>query len=113
MRHLHWLNDSIDDHCGPQPCAEPKKKHSTAVINAESLHGRIIQDLNRVAERLLEIESDPPAAEIVGVGERAPVDHWPRISKRDAIIFPVRCGCSNLLDHFLRRHLRTRGKLDW
>ena len=56
---LKRKNISVPDQRRAQTGAEPEKKHAPATITAERLHGRVVHDAHRFAERLCEIETDP------------------------------------------------------
>src|SRR5437899_2379380 len=76
---FHRFQQTIDNHRGPQAGAQPEKKHSSALVDAKSLHGRVIQDLDGPAERFLEVESYPPASQVVRVAQWTTMDDWPGI----------------------------------
>src|SRR5947208_13979574 len=75
--------------CRAKSCAEPQKKHSASMITTERLHGRIIDDTDWFAERLLEIKSNPAFAQMFWFAQDLPVAHGGRKSHRDRIKFPI------------------------
>ena len=69
--------------------AEAEEEHLAALEAAERLHGRVVDDLRRLAEGLLEVEAGPARAEVDGLGIDQPVAHGRRDPDRDHVVVPV------------------------
>ena len=46
------------------PCAQAEEEHAAALVAAQRLHGRVVDDLHRLAEGRREVEADPARAEV-------------------------------------------------
>src|SRR5262249_6870430 len=108
---LHRLNGTIDDHGSTETGSQPQKQHLAALVAAQSLHGGIIDHLDRAFERGLEIKSYPTAPEIMRFHKRPIPDDHSRVANGYRLILPVPGEFFNSSDHPLRRHCRPRRKL--
>ena len=107
MRQFHRLKYSVDDHGRPEPGAEAQKEHAAALVASQCLHGSIIDHLNRTAECLAEVESDPAAAKVVGLVDRASMNYRTWIADRHAVIFPILGDTLHISHHHAGGHLGT------
>src|ERR1700730_16841336 len=71
---LHWLQRYVASHGGSQAGGQAEKKHASAFVNAQCLHGRIIQNLDGSSESFLEVESHPSSSEVVRLTQAAPMN---------------------------------------
>ena len=62
VRQFHRHDDAVGDQRGAETGAETEKQQQSALVAAERLHRGIVDDLNRTAERRLEIKADPTLA---------------------------------------------------
>src|SRR5215470_11281271 len=99
MAELHRLHDAVDDHRGAATGAEPEKEHLAAAVTTEGLHCGVVDDLDRTSKRRSIVESDPAAAEMTWLRERAAVDHRPWIADGNRVVRPLRCDGLDALDH--------------
>src|SRR6185503_11615890 len=65
MSEFHRLQNAIDDHRGAKTRSQAQEQHPAALVAADRLHQRIVDDLRRAGEGLFEIETGPPETEIV------------------------------------------------
>ena len=72
---LHRRDDAVEDHRRAEPGAEPEEEHAPALVAAERLHGRVVDDLRRLAEGRLEVEPDPALAEVDRLADDLTVPH--------------------------------------
>src|SRR5439155_5259056 len=93
--------------CRSQSGAESKKQHAPAAKTAEGLHGCIVDDADRFAQRLLVIEPCPSRTEMFGFAHDAPIADWRRKSHRDSVKAPIPQQRFHLSHHFARRQVRT------
>src|SRR5665213_3905786 len=105
MRQLHRFKYSVDDHCGPEPRAEAQKTHAAAFVASERLHSSVIDNLNWRPECLVEIKSDPAAAQVVWLVEGASMDYRPWIAYRDEAILPIFGDALHIAHHFTGGHV--------
>ena len=108
--HLHGNDEPVDDQRRPEARSEPEEEHPPAVVAAERLHGRVVDELRRLAERGLEVESDPALAEVDRLADDAPVHDRRRHADRDADVLPVRRHLEHAVDHLLRGERRYRSE---
>ncbi len=111
MSEFHRLHDAIDDKGRTEPCAQAQKQHLAAFVTSQGLHGRVVNDLNRMPECSAEIKPHPAGSQIMRFGNRPIVQDRPGIAKRNHVIFPGSDDPLDAGDHLLRRHLWTRRKL--
>jgi hypothetical protein len=111
MRQLHRLEMPVDDQGRAEARAEAEEEHAPALVAAERLHRRVVQDAHRLAEGLAEIESHPAPAEVPGLGDRLAVQHRAGIADRDDVVAPVRGELLDRGDHAPRRQLGARRNL--
>ena len=86
MSQLHRFNHTIDDHRCAETRTEAEKQHFSALIAAKCLHGGIVDDLDRAAERLLEVEIGPPASKIVRLGHHAVAHHQAGVPNGNGVV---------------------------
>src|SRR4029077_2921708 len=66
------LDHAIDDQGRAQPGAQAEEQHAAAPIAADRLHGCIVDHLDRPAESLLEIQTDPAHAKVGALRRASP-----------------------------------------
>ena len=54
VRELHRLDAPVDDQCAAEAGAEAEEQHAAAAVAAERLHGGVVEDAHRLAERALD-----------------------------------------------------------
>src|SRR5207248_3034565 len=74
------LDHAINNEGRAQSRAQPEKQHATAAVAADRLHGCIVDHLDRPAESLVEVQSDPARAEVVGLGGDPAAEHESRVT---------------------------------
>jgi hypothetical protein len=89
----------VDDERRAEAGAEPEEEHLAVLVLAERLHDRVVHDLRRLAERLLEVEPDPALAEVHGLAGDLPLAHGCGDADRDDIVVPVRGQFADALHH--------------
>jgi hypothetical protein len=62
---LHRRHDALDDHGRAKSRSQAQKQHFAALVAAQRLHGRVIDDLHGTTEGAREIEPDPAASKVV------------------------------------------------
>ena len=67
VRQLERHDAAIVDQRGAEPGAEPEEQHSSPLVTAERLHGRVVDDARRHAHLAFVVEADPAAPEIPGL----------------------------------------------
>jgi len=108
MTEFHGFDNAIHNKGGTEPRAQAEEQHLAALVTSQSLHGGVVDDLDRTPERSSKIETDPAPSQIIGFGNRSIVQHSPRIPNRDRIIFPCPDDPLDAGDHLLWRHFGTR-----
>jgi hypothetical protein len=106
MRQLHRLQHAVGDHRRTEAGAESEEQHLAALIAADRLHQRVVDDPGRPAERLLEIEAAPAGTEIVRLRNRPVVGDRPGIADRDELVGPVARQRLDLAHHLSRGEIR-------
>src|SRR6516164_7715074 len=86
---FHGFDNPIHDKRRSQTSTETKKEHAALLVAAQSLHRRIVQNLDRAAERLFIMKSDPTFAEIVRFKKRPVAYDRSGISDGDGLVFPI------------------------
>src|SRR5208282_431325 len=109
---LEGLENAVGDHGRTEAGAQAKKEHAAALVAAESLHGRVVDQLYRVAKGFAKIEADPAGAEVAGIVGGAAVSHHARIADGDGLIIPPAHGFLDLADHFAGSQFEAGGNLD-
>ena len=71
VREFHRLEHAIDDERGAESGAEAEEEHAAALVAAQRLHRRVVDDANGTPERLLEVEADPALAQVPRLASRA------------------------------------------
>src|SRR4051812_9866572 len=90
---------------GSQTRAQPKKQDATAAgVTSQRLHGGVIDDARRFAQRFREIKSDPSPAEMRRLLRDAAIAHDCRKTDGNAVEFPVARGFVKSRDKFPRSH---------
>src|SRR5262249_36845490 len=74
---------------GPKSCSESEKEHPATVIAAEGLHGCVIDDAHRFAQRFPKVESHPAFSKVFRLAHDFAVTHRGRKPKRDGIEVPI------------------------
>ncbi|CUX34801.1 hypothetical protein AGR8A_Lc10054 [Agrobacterium fabrum str. J-07] len=104
MGDLHRLGNVFDNHRGAQTRAEPQKQHASAVVRANRLHERIVDDANGTTESALIIIADPAFAQIDRFPKRFVVNDRAGISHGNDVIGHIFCYGGYGGDHFRSRH---------
>jgi hypothetical protein len=65
-RHNHAIRDQRRSETGPKP----EKEHAAALVAAQRLHDRIVDDANGAIEGAFEVEVYPAAGEVPRFGQR-------------------------------------------
>src|SRR6185295_1333191 len=110
MAQRQWNNRAFDDVSASDTGAETKVKHAAALVATERLHAGVVHDPHRATERGFVIKIDPALAEIKWFGNRVAVAHVARITDRDTLELPVRCGLFYLLYKKLGREFLAGGE---
>lgn len=110
MSEFHRLDDAVYNKSRTEPSTEAEEQHLPALVTPQSLHGGVVDDLDRTPECSSKIKTDPAASQIIGFGNRSIVEYGPRIANGDRVILrrpknPLHTG-----DHLLWRHLGARRK---
>ena len=113
MAKLHRFDDAIHNQRRAEAGAQPQEEHLAALIAAQRLHGRVINDLDGTAKCAFKIKSDPPGRQVMRVGDRPVLHNRAGISHGDSPVFPPFSKPLDASNHLLRRHLWSRGKLPW
>jgi hypothetical protein len=98
----------LDDERRPEAGAEPEEEHLAVLVFAECLHDRVVHDLRRLPERLLEVEADPALAEVHGLANDLSVTHGGGDADRDDVVVPVRGQLEHAVDHLASGEVRAR-----
>src|SRR5215831_16861688 len=77
------------NHCRSQPGAESKKQHAPAAKTAEGLHGCVVDDADRFAQRLFKIKSCPSRAKMFGLAHDASIPDGRWKPHRDSVEPPI------------------------
>src|SRR5262245_12192891 len=77
---LHRMHNAFDDHCAAQASSQAQKEHSAALIAAERLKGRVVDDFDGATECLRKIEANPTASQVMGFRDRSAVHDGARIA---------------------------------
>jgi len=75
MTQFHRFHDAVDDHGAAETCSQSQVQHFAALIAAQSLHGRIIDEFYEATEGTLEVKSDPPVSQVMGFRDRSASQH--------------------------------------
>ena len=59
----------------PEPGPQAEEEHAPALVAAQSLHGRVIDELDRKPECRAEVEAHPAATEVHRLGDQSPPHH--------------------------------------
>ena len=89
----------------PSPVPSPRNNIRAALVTADGLHGRIVDDTDRFAEGLLEIEMHPTGAEIVRVCRDPAVEYESRVPNGHGVVRRSRHNRRDSLHHLFRRQL--------
>ena len=112
MGEFHRLQHPIDDHGRSQAGAQAEEEHTSLLVAAERLHGRIVDDLQRLAaEGLAVIELRPSRREVMRIFERTPLNNRARIADGDSVVGPVGDRGFHFDDHLAWCEGRARGDL--
>src|SRR6266404_91422 len=107
MGEFHRLHDSVEDHRRPQARPQAEEQHAAALVAADGLHGRIVDDPHGPAEGPTKVETHPAPAQIMGFGHDLAVNDDPRVADRHHVVLPVAYQLKNAGDHAGCAHLRT------
>ena len=92
---LHRLHDAIDDDGRSKPGSKAQKEHLAAPVASQRLHGGVVDNFHGAAKCSSEIETDPPAPQVIGLHDRPAADDRAGIADRHGVIVPI---FSELLD---------------
>ena len=59
MTEFHGLDDAIYNEGRTEPRAQAEEQHLAALVTSQSLHGGVVDDLDRTPERSSKIKTDP------------------------------------------------------
>src|SRR5262245_34806671 len=104
MAQFHRLYDTIADHRGTEAGSQSEEQHLATLVTSQGLHGCIVDNLDGVFERSLEIKSYPTAREIMRFHQWTIPDDQSRVAHGYRLILPVSGEFVNSSDHPLRRH---------
>src|SRR5688572_26513891 len=102
MRQFQRYDPAIVDERGAEARTKAEEQHAAALVAAERLHGRVVEDLHRPAEGRGPVEADPAFAEIPRLLDHLAADDRARYAKSDDVVFPVG-GAGLDAGHHLRR----------
>jgi hypothetical protein len=108
VRELKRLDDNAVHECRAEAGAEPEKQHPAALVAAERLHRGVVHDLRRLAERVFEVEPDPPGAQVHRLGGHSAAVYRRGDSDRDGVVGPVQGHVEDAVDHPPAGQLRPR-----
>src|SRR5262249_60458485 len=111
MTQLHWLDNAVHNHGGTQARSQAQEKHLAALVAAQSLHGRVIDNLDLAAEGSSIVEPDPTRTEMMRFCYRPTMQDGPWIADRHGVVLPVPGRLLDPMDHLLGRHRRPRREL--
>ncbi len=83
------FNNAVHDHRGTKTCAQAQKKHFAVLVTAQSLHGGVIDDLDRAFEGSFKIETLPTLSQVPRFGNGPVLQDGPRVTDGNGVIFPV------------------------
>ena len=75
MPELERLDDVVGDQRRAEPGAEPEEEHPAALVAADRLHGCVVDDPRRLAERALVVEADPARPQVDRLGDQLAAAH--------------------------------------
>ena len=104
MAQLHRLDDAVDDHGGAEAGSQSQKEHLSALIATQGLHGRVVDDLDRAAERGVEVESNPAGPQVMRFRNRLTSKNRARVADRYGLKIPALGRLPNAGDHLRGRH---------
>src|SRR5262249_16318974 len=87
------------------------KEQYAALIAPQSLHGRIIDELDGTPEGSFEVKPDPTRAEVMRFGHHMTLEYQPRVAKRYHIIWPLPGEFLDSGNHLFGRQFWPGGKL--
>jgi len=82
----------------------------TALVAAQSLHRRIIDDLHGTVERLLKVKPYPSRSEVTRFPNRPALENSTRVPNGYDVILPIVGDLPNSRNHLCRRHGWSRRK---
>jgi hypothetical protein len=107
VRELKRLDDNAVHECRAEAAAEPEKQHHAALVAAERLHRGVVH-LRRLAERVFEVEPDPPGAQVHRLGGHSAAVYRRGDSDRAGVVGPVRGHVEDAVDHPAGSQVRPR-----
>src|SRR5437868_4662331 len=107
---LQRQNRVVPEQRRSQPSPEAEKKHSSAAITSERLHGRVVHDPDWLAERFPKIKTRPAFPEIFRFDGDLSIFHRCRKTEGHGIEFPVFQSLLCFGDKLARRQAGTGGK---
>src|SRR5215831_16580568 len=82
----------------------------TALVAAQSLHRRIIDDLHGTVERLLKVKANPSRSEVTRFRNRPAPENSSRVPNGYDVILPIAGDLQNSRNHLCWRHGWSRRK---
>src|SRR5438874_10890011 len=79
---------SVPHEGGPEPGTKPEKERASAIVTAQRLHGCVVDQAHRYAERSGEIETDPSFAQMLRIFRDPPFAHRRRKTNGHPVEFP-------------------------
>src|SRR5881394_1323594 len=104
MAQLHRFDDRIYDHARTKTRSQSEEQHLSAVVASQRLHGRVIHDTNRAAERRGEVEANPALPQVPRLADDSAIQDGSWITDRDDLVIPLAGDPLHVFDHTLWRH---------
>src|SRR5262249_31788432 len=86
---LHRLDDAVDDESRTEACSQTEEEHLAALVAAQRLHRRIVDDLDGTSEGGLVVEGDPTRPQIARLHDRRTVEQGARVADRYGVVLPA------------------------
>src|SRR4029453_14503958 len=91
---------------GTEAGSKSKKEHAPSTVTAKRLHGRIVDQAYRDAERFGEIETNPPFPQMFRIPFVPSLAHRRRETHGGHVKFPSTRGLFKVPDQLFRSHAR-------
>src|SRR5580704_89279 len=110
MAQFHRHDVALNHEGRTETSPKTQEEQGSALITAQGLHGRIIDDFHGSPECAFEIKPDPPAPQVMRLDSRLAPEYRAGVANRYRIIFPVSCELLHAGNHLFRGHLRPGRK---
>src|SRR4029453_6314636 len=110
---LHGLHHAVHNYGRSKARSETEKEHLAALVAAQGLHGRIVDDLHRMTECCGEIEPDPSASQVGGFSDWPPGKNRTRRPDPNSVIVPAPAELLPAGHHLAWGHRRPGRKRSW